>query len=230
MENIALIIGASSGVGASCLHTLSKVGFTVIGASRRIDRIQKEINKIPNDKNTHEALALDVTKNENIDKLVNYLLTKSKLPNLIVYCAGVNQYGLLQEFDKGAWYKTFSVNVKGAFDICAAFVDQLEEGSKIIIVGSTAGLKPFEGGTIYCASKAALHAFAISMREELRPKNITVSLVIPGSMNTEFWNIERPDAEELMKPDFIAKLIATVATSPEGYEISEIVARPSKEI
>jgi short-subunit dehydrogenase len=87
---------------------------------------------------------------------------------ILVYCAGINQYGLLDEHNDDAWQQTFAVNAKGAFDICTVFVPHMREGSRIIIVGSTAGLQPFEGRTIYCASKAALHAFAIALRHELR--------------------------------------------------------------
>lgn len=230
MTNIALVIGASSGVGSACLNSLSRAGCTVIGAARRVERIREQLSKLPKTEPSHEGLELDVTSVENIKALAEELFSRSMIPNILVYCAGINQHALLDEHGDGAWQQTFAVNAKGAFDICAVFIPRMREGSRIIIVGSTAGLQPFEGGTIYCASKAALHAFAIALRHELRPRNMTVSLVIPGSMSTEFWKQPRPDFDKLLSADIIGQLIATTAFAPSGSEISEIVIRPLQEL
>ena len=226
MSKIALIIGASSGVGAACMKQLAQAGYSVIGAARRVDRVRTQLVRLPGEKDCHEALTLDVTSRDDIDELVGDLVARNRVPHTIVYCAGVNQYGLIQEFDKDAWNRTFGVNTRGAFDVCAAFVPHLYKGNSIIIVGSTAGLEPFEGGTIYCASKAALHAFAVALRREVRSQGIRVCLVMPGSINTEFWDVERPDAQDLLSAESVAQLITAAALTPDQTEISEIVVRP----
>lgn len=226
MSKIALVIGASSGVGAACMRYLAQAGYSIIGAARRVERIRSQLVQLPRSEPSHEALTLDVTSRDDIYELVADLVDRNRVPETIVYCAGVNQYGLIHEFDKEAWNQAFAVNTKGAFDVCAVFLPHLCRGSSIIIVGSTAGLDPFEGGTIYCASKAALHAFAEALRRELRSQGIRVCLVIPGSINTEFWDVERPDAQDLLSAESVAQLITAAALTPEKTEISEIVVRP----
>ena len=229
MSNIALVIGASSGVGAACMEHLSQAGFSIIGAARRVERIRSQLNLFHETKLFHEAVKLDVSCREDIDRLATDLVSRAKVPNIIVYCAGTNKYGLIHEFDRNSWNNAFATNTKGAFDICAAFVPYLSKGSHIIIVGSTAGLHPFEGGTIYCASKAALHAFAVALRRELRPQGIKVCLVIPGSINTEFWDTKRSDAQDLLSANDVAQLITTAALISDKAEISEIIVQPLQE-
>lgn len=226
MSKIALVIGASSGVGAVCMRYLAQAGYCIIGAARRVENIKSQLLQLPQSDLSHEAFKLDVTSRDSIYELVDDLVSRYKVPNTIVYCAGVNQYGLIHKFDKNAWNQAFGVNTKGAFDVCAAFVPHLSKGNSIIIVGSTAGLDPFEGGTIYCASKAAVHAFAVALRRELRSQGIRVCLVMPGSINTEFWDTERPDAQDLLSAESVAQLITAAALTPEKTEISEIVVRP----
>jgi 3-hydroxy acid dehydrogenase/malonic semialdehyde reductase len=229
MSQVAMIVGASGGVGSACVSSLAQAGCTVIGAARRVQRIREQLSQLEKPEMPHEAFELDVTSRSHIEMLVAKLLSRSKMPSILVYCVGVSRFGLLGEQGDDAWQQTFAVNVRGAFDVCAAFVPHMREGNRIIIVGSTAGLQPFEGGTIYCASKAALHAFAIALRKELRPRKISVSLVIPGSIATEFWRGSRPDFDKLLTADLIGQLIAATAMAPTGSEISEIVVRPLQE-
>lgn len=230
MKKTALVVGASSGVGFACIKSLSQSGFSVMGAARRVDRIKTGIDSLQDNDAQHEAVYLDVKDETNIRNLTEDLQSRKMIPDVIIYCTGVRHYGLIDEIEKDSWFDVFAANVKGAFDLCASLVPLIKDGSKIIFVGSTAGLKPLEGGSVYCSSKAALHALALSLRDELRPRNISVSLIIPGTMNTEFWDTKRPDADDLMSPEFIAQLIATTANAPTKSEISEIVVRPITEI
>src|SRR5262245_10939383 len=170
MRQIALIIGASSGVGSACLKSLAQADCTVIGAARRVDRIREQLSALEKREPAHQAFELDVTSHTAISALAAELLSRSMAPDILIYSAGANQYGPLDEYDNDDWQRTFAVNAEGAFHVCKVFVPHMKEGSRIIFVGSTAGLQPFEEGTIYCASKAALHAFALALRHELRPR------------------------------------------------------------
>lgn len=229
-SRIALIIGASGGVGSACLKSLAEAGCTVLGAARRVGRIREQLSQLETKAGQpHEGFQLDVTSQRDIETLAAELLSRSLAPDILVYCAGVSRFGPLNQQGEEAWQQTFAVNAKGAFDICAALVPHMREGSRIVIVGSTAGLQPFGSGTVYCASKAALHAFAVALRCELRPRNITVSLVIPGSIATDFWKSPRQDFDKLLSADMIGQLIAMTATAPCGSEISEVVVKPLQE-
>jgi hypothetical protein len=229
MSDIALIIGASSGLGAACVTTFARAGFSVLGAARRVERIREVIDRLDIEVGTHEALRLDVRRRDEVGSLVAELVRVNRVPRVIVYCAGINKYGPLEEMDPEDWDDTFAVNARGAFYVCKEFATHLKSGSRIIIVGSTAGLDPFEEGAIYCASKAALHALAISLRKELNPRNIFVSLITPGSMNTEFWAAGRPDSGSLLSADAVSQLIAAVALTPEGNCVTDLTIRPAKE-
>jgi len=135
----------------------------------------------------HAALPGDVTDHEAIDQVIRQLQSRQWTPDVVLYCAGVGQFGPVEKTSEQHWHHLFAVNVTGAFRMCAALAPLLPAGASVLLVGSTAGLAPFADGGAYCASKAALHAFAASLRQELRVRQIAVSLILPESMATPFW-------------------------------------------
>lgn len=226
MKATALVVGASSGLGAALLAHLAEEGFRVIGVSRKLELIRQHLSVIFPCNGTHEAHALDVTSHEAIQLLVDDLRARARIPELLVYAAGVNRYGSVSALSHCDWNQAFAVNVRGAFDFCRAIVPHMALGSRIILVCSTAGFSTFEGGTVYCASKAALHSFGTALRAELKARKIAVCLVFPGSMNTPFWTTPREDAQDLLSPVSVARVIVRVACGLDAGQTFELVLRP----
>lgn len=226
-KKLALIVGASSGLGLACIKSFSEKGYNVIGVARRNNKIAEymELNSI-----SGFSSKLDVRNIEDIEDLCKQFEKNKQWPNAIIYCAGINHYAALDSMSEDDWNNAFHTNVRGAFTLLRKLVPSISNGSRIVLVGSTAGLNPFEWGTIYCATKTALHGFASALREELRPRKISVTLFMPGSMPTDFWSKEREDKDELLPVDYAAELIVHAVEAPPQAEVSEIIVRPLTEI
>ncbi len=226
-EKTALIVGASSGLGLACIEAFSSKGYQVIGTARRNEKIVEFISKYSIN---GLAIKLDVQNSEDILNLHRQFADNDLWPHIIVYCAGINRYAAIESMTDDDWNEVFQINTRGVFTLLRSLLPSISDGSRIVLVGSTAGLRPFEWGTVYCASKTALHGFASALREELRPRKISVTLFMPGSMPTEFWTEQRDDIDELLPVDYAAELIVYAVEAPPQAEVSEIIVRPLTEI
>ncbi|HYE55078.1 MAG TPA: SDR family oxidoreductase, partial [Chitinophagaceae bacterium] len=170
-KDIVLIIGASSGLGLACFETFLEKGYQVVGASRR-----------PAPTNGRGiSMQVDVRKEADIKALHAAFLSQNRWPRVIVYCTGQGTFGPVKNYAETNWDNIFQTNVRGAFAVMGCFTPHMQEGSRIVLVGSTAARRPFKSGSVYVGSKAALHAYAAALREELRSRRISVTLCIPGT-------------------------------------------------
>ena len=123
-----------------------------------------------------------------------------------------------------------NTNLRGVFFAIRAFAPAMVEarGGHIINISSLAGRNPLPGGAIYSASKWGLNGLSYSLAEELRAYNIRVSVVSPGSVNTEFTPHEGHDPKRMLTPDDVAHAVATLVTQQPQSFISEILLRPTQ--
>jgi 3-oxoacyl-[acyl-carrier protein] reductase len=176
------------------------------------------------------AEQMDVRSPSSVFDCGNRLKADDVILDGLVYAAGINAYAPIDELDEGNWDEVFQVNVRGAFTAMRAFGSLLASGARLIFVGSTAALNPFAGGTIYCASKAALAAMAAALRDEWRPRGVQVTLLMPGSMPTNFWPQPRLDQDQLLPVEFVADLVGQILSAPAQAVLSDITVQPFKEI
>lgn len=228
--SVVLIVGASSGLGAACAFKFAHAGMTIVGAARRWERVATAISQLPAADPSHLAVPLDVQSCVQIETVCRDLVARELVPDIVLYTAGVNRFGPLAEIGADAWDEAYAVNVRGAYLLCRELAPNLRRGAKILLVGSTAALDPFEEGTAYCSSKAALHALAVVLRRELSQRDIGVTLVVPGSMNTEFWKTPRSDAASLLDSGSVADLILALTRMPPAAITTDVVIRPPQEL
>ncbi len=238
---IVFITGASSGIGMESAKAFARKGCKLILTARRIDRIKILAEELLKEFGTESlTLPLDVRKKEEVFTLFEKLPDDWKKIDILLNNAGVGK-GLspLHESDPEGWDEMIDTNVKGLLFVTKSVSNlMIKNGSgHIINVGSVAGREVYPNGNVYCATKFAVNALTKAMRVELYDKNIRVTTVDPGMVETEFSLIRFDGDEERAKnvykgmtplsPADIADTIIFCATRPAHVNISEVVIYPS---
>jgi len=238
---IVFITGASSGIGMESAKAFAREGCKLILTARRIDRINILASELLNEFGTESlTLPLDVKKKEDVFTLFEKLPDDWKKIDILLNNAGMGK-GLspLHESDPEGWDEMIDTNVKGLLFVTKSVSNlMIKNGSgHIINVGSVAGREVYPNGNVYCATKFAVNALTKAMRVELYDKNIRVTTVDPGMVETEFSLIRFDGDEERAKnvykgmtplsPADIADTIIFCATRPAHVNISEVVIYPS---
>ena len=231
---LAVITGASSGIGAATAELLASNGFQVIAAARRIDRLQDLADKNKN----IEALQLDVTDQNSVDQFVKTLANRP-VSVLINNAGGAFDSISIDKADPEIWQKTYEVNVVGVLRITKALLPNLRSNgsSHIVVVTSTAGHGVYENGGSYTSAKHAELAFTQTLRLELNGEPIRVTEIAPGMVKTEEFSLNRlgnAAAAEKVYEGVAAPLTATdIAEAirwsvmlPEHVNIDSMIVRP----
>jgi NADP-dependent 3-hydroxy acid dehydrogenase YdfG len=239
MDKIALITGATSGIGKATAYELAKVGFKLILCGRRneiLGALEKDLNKIT----LTTSLCFDVSDNLEVNRSISSLPKKWKNINVLINNAG-NAHGmdLFQDGNIDDWDKMIDINVKGLMYVTKAIIDNMIENSSghIINIGSLAGREVYPKGNIYCASKYAVKAISQSLRLDLNKHNIKVSEINPGLVETSFSDVrfkgDKSKAKNVYKgykalqANDIAEIISFVISRPKHVNIADLLVLPS---
>jgi NADP-dependent 3-hydroxy acid dehydrogenase YdfG len=226
----AVVTGASSGIGAAAAERLAKEGFEVVLGARRADPLEEVASRCGG-----RPVALDVTDPGSVTAFAQAIPEASVLVNNAGLALGLEPVAELDEERVKTMWKT---NVLGLIRVTQALLPKLEASGSghIVNIGSTAALETYRGGGGYTSSKHAVRALTRTLRLELLGKNVRVTEIDPGMVETEFSSVrfdgdqERADkVYEGMEPltdDDIADCIAWVVTRPAHVNIDEIVVRP----
>lgn len=229
---VAVVTGASSGIGAASARRLAAQGFHVFAAARRLDRIEALAAEI-----NGTAVACDVTDDAQVAALASTVGEQCDL--LVNNAGGALGQEPVAEADLAAWQTMFATNVLGAAAVTKALLPALitAEG-QIIFVTSVAADGPYEGGAGYCGAKAAERMIPGAMRLELVDQPVRIAEISPGMVQTEEFALTRyaGDTERAAKvyagvPDplsaeDIAECIAWVAARPAHVNIDRMTVRP----
>jgi NADP-dependent 3-hydroxy acid dehydrogenase YdfG len=239
MDKIALITGATSGIGKATAYELAKVGFKLILCGRRneiLGALEKDLNKIT----LTTSLCFDVSDNLEVNRSISSLPKKWKNINVLINNAG-NAHGmdLFQDGNIDDWDKMIDINVKGLMYVTKSIIDNMIENSNghIINIGSLAGREVYPKGNIYCASKYAVKAISQSLRLDLNKHNIKVSEINPGLVETSFSDVrfkgDKSKAKNVYKgykalqANDIAEIISFVISRPKHVNIADLLVLPS---
>lgn len=228
---VAVVTGASSGIGAATARRLAADGFTVVLGARRMDRLMALAGEIGG-----RAVELDVTSAESVASVVAGL---DRVDVLVNNAGGAFDAAPVAEADLDSWAKSFDVNVLGAVRLTKALLPALRASGAgdVVFVGSTAGLVSYEGGASYTAAKHGVHTLAETLRLELVGEPVRIVEIAPGMVRTEEFALNRsgdPAAaaavyrgvrEPLVAED-VADCIAWAVTRPHHVNIDLMVVRP----
>ena len=230
-NRVALITGASSGIGAATVRALAAQGFETVAAARRLERCERLAHEVGG-----RAVRLDVSDPESVSSLAAQLPTL----DLIVHSAG-GALGLesIAQADARHWREMYESNVLGLVRVTKALLPLLRRGRdpQIVILGSVAGVEAYEGGGGYTAAKHAAHAVAQTLRLELLADGIRVTEVALGLVETEFSLVRfEGDAERAaevyrgldpLQAGDVADLIAFCVTRPGHVDIDYVAIKPT---
>jgi NADP-dependent 3-hydroxy acid dehydrogenase YdfG len=237
---VALVTGASSGIGAATALELAKAGATVALAARRADRLAGLVAQIEGLGGKAIALAGDMAVEAEAVKAVEDTVAQLGRIDILINSAGVMQAGGIQGADLAEFRRVYEINVFGTLYTCAAAVPHMiaQGEGDIINITSLAGRKGGPETNAYSGSKHAANSMTDAMRQELGGKNIRVSILMPGATTTEVANnISNPNWREAIKahvgkegavkPEEIGQTIVFMLSLPRNAHISEISVRPT---
>ncbi|MDR3694743.1 SDR family oxidoreductase [Mucilaginibacter sp.] len=241
MTKIALITGATSGIGEACAHLFAREHYNLILTGRRGDRLEKLAKKLNAKYNTEIAVcAFDVRDREQVISNLQELPAKWKKVNVLINNAGLSQ-GLdpIQDGSQDDWDTMIDTNVKGFLYVSKVVSNWMIEHKTghIINLGSIAGKEVYPNGNVYCATKAAVDALNKGMRIDLVAHGIRVTAIHPGAVETEFSEVRfKGDKERAKKvydgfqplnADDIAETIWFVVSRPAHVNINELTIMPT---
>lgn len=227
---VAVVTGASAGIGAATAERLAHDGFDVILGARRVDKLEEIAERCGG-----RALSLDVTDGSSVEAFAAEVERVDLLVNNAGLALGRDPIAQLSEEDTETMWQT---NVMGLLRVTRALLPKLEaaDASHIVNIGSIAGIETYAGGAGYTASKHAVHAITRTLRLELVGKRIRITEVLPGLVETEFSLVRfNQDAAKAAKPyegirpltaEDIADCIAWAVSRPSHVNVDEIVVRP----
>ena len=240
MENkIALITGATSGIGKASALTLAKMGFDIIATGRREDRLEELGNELSPDVR-FLPLVFDVREREKVGEILGSLSADWSEIDVLINNAG-NAHGMdpIQTGSLDDWDAMMDINVKGLLYVSKAIITGMTErkSGMIINIGSIAGKEVYPNGNVYCGSKHAVDAITKGMRIDLNPFGIRVVGIHPGMVETEFSLVrfkgDETRAESVYKgfepllAQDIADIVEFAVSRPPHVVLADIVVLPT---
>lgn len=234
---IAIVTGASSGIGEATAKMLGDRGVKLMLAARREERLKDLVSKIEQNGGTATYQTVDVTKLDRVRDLAQKTLDKYGKIDIMINNAGLMPLSMLEKLRVDEWDTTIDVNIKGVLYGIAAVLPHMQSAKSghIINISSVAGHKVFPGGAVYCASKFAVRAISEGLRQEIGG-DIRCTIISPGAVVTELSDsIKDPDAsanigqvyQTAIDPDAIARAIIFAIEQPAEVDINEILVRPT---
>jgi NAD(P)-dependent dehydrogenase (short-subunit alcohol dehydrogenase family) len=222
---VALVTGASRGIGAATAGALAGAGARVLLAARPSADLDRVAAALPG------ALAVptDVRDPAAVERLVAAAADLGG-PDVLVHAAGLGVFAPLQESQLAEWDETLEVNLRAAYLLCRAALPGMRARGRghVFTIVSIAGVRAFAGAGAYCASKFGLLGFTRVLAEEVRRDGIKVTAVVPGAVDTPFWERAGGDfaRERMLRPEDVASAILFAATAPPGVHHDEIHVMP----
>jgi NADP-dependent 3-hydroxy acid dehydrogenase YdfG len=247
-NKVAIVTGASSGIGYATSLALSKAGIRVAVGARRMDRLQeieKQIVRNGDERRGGEEeifiqRKLDVTSKSDCDSFVDTVARKWGRVDILINNAGLMPLSHFKNCKVEEWEQMIDVNIKGVLYCTSAVIPYMldKKSGHIVNISSVAGRIVFAGGSVYCATKHAITAFSEGLRKELSPEyNIRVTCIEPGAVSTELLEtitdesmskfIESSKNMERLQSEDVANAILYAIQAPNHVNVNEILMRPT---
>jgi NADP-dependent 3-hydroxy acid dehydrogenase YdfG len=244
---VALVTGASSGIGEATAKRLAAEGAAVAVGARRVDRLESLVAEIADAGGTAVAIEADVTDRAQAEDLVERTVKTLGRLDTVVNNAGVMLLGPALDAPIEEWERMVDLNVKGLLYVAKAALPHLlkfaDEGPRMVTdlvnISSVAGRRARAGAAVYNATKFGVGAFSEALRQEVTERHVRVSLVEPGAVATELSSHNRPEVLEEIKGRFgevermeatdIAETISFIVTRPRHMAINEVLVRPTEQ-
>jgi NADP-dependent 3-hydroxy acid dehydrogenase YdfG len=233
---VAVVTGASAGIGAACARALAQQGADMVVTARRGNRLEALVAELRDLGVEAHAVAGDARNEETARLVVGSAVRSFGRIDILVNNAGVGNYKDLVDTTAADYDELMDSNLRSTFLFTRHVVPHMLERREgtVLMISSMAGRYGFAGQAVYCASKFAQVGFAQSLDRELRPGGIKVGVICPGGVKTEFA-IGRGRTEEgvaasaMLEPEDVAGAVVLACTQPAGSRIIEIQMRTMAE-
>ncbi len=239
-DKVAIITGASSGIGFATALALSKAGAKVAIGARRVDKLEALAKKISDNGGEVFYQKLDVTQKLECDNFAKAVLEKWGSIDILVNNAGLMPLSFFKSLKIDEWDRMIDVNIKGVLYSTASVISHMKEkkSGHIVNISSVAGRIVFPAGSVYCATKHAIAAFSEGLRQEFSVRsNIRVTSIEPGAVATELTDtitdeslkgfVENTKKMQALQANDIANAILFAVDSPSYVNVNEILIRPT---
>jgi NADP-dependent 3-hydroxy acid dehydrogenase YdfG len=247
-NKVAIVTGASSGIGYATSLALSKAGIRVAVGARRMDRLQELEKQFVRNGGERRGVEgeifiqrkLDVTSKSDCDSFVDTVARKWGRIDILINNAGLMPLSHFKNCKVKEWEQMIDVNIKGVLYCTSAVIPYMldKKSGHIVNISSVAGRIVFAGGSVYCATKHAITAFSEGLRKELSPEyNIRVTCIEPGAVSTELLEtitdesmskfIEASKSMERLQSEDIANAILYAIQAPNHVNVNEVLLRPT---
>ena len=236
---VALVTGASSGIGSATALALAGAGARVALGARRTDRLAQLEAKIRAEGGDAMSCGLDVAQRPQCEAFVKAAMDRWGAIDILVNNAGLMPLSFLKSLKVDEWEQMVDVNIKGVLFCTAAVLEHMRKRKTghIVNISSVAGRVVFPAGSVYCATKYAVNAFTEGLRQELSARsNIRVTCIEPGVVATELVNtitdrslrefVENTKRMEALRAEDIADSVLYAVGSPPHVNVNEILIRP----
>ena len=246
-ETVALVTGASSGIGDATARALARHGAAVAVVARRRDRLDELAGKISEDGGDALVIEADVGAEDQARAAVEQTVSDLGRLDILVNNAGVMLLGPIKDAPLEEWERMLAVNVAGLLYCAHAALPHLlraaQDGPRqvadLVNISSVAGRVARVGSGVYNLTKFGVGAFSESLRQEVTERHVRVSLVEPGAVSTELASHNRPEIREQiaqtfgdverLEADDIADAIAYIVTRPRRVAVNELLIRPTEQ-
>jgi 3-oxoacyl-[acyl-carrier protein] reductase len=228
---VAVITGAGRGIGAAIARTLAHLGATAVLCGRTQSTLDSTAQAILDAGGKTEVIPCDVTVLHQMEYASARVDSTFGRLDILVNNAGVAGHNeALHNLPPEDWDRILNTNLRGVYFAIRAFAPLMIRayGGHIINISSLAAKNPLRDGAAYAASKWGLNGLSYSVAEELRGHNIRVSVVCPGSVETELGPHSGKDPSKMLQPDDVAHAVAALVTQAPRSFMSEILLRPTQ--
>ena len=228
---VALITGAGRGIGAAIARQLAALGSTTVLCGRTQSSLEETARTIHELGGRTEVIPCDVTVLHQLEYAATRVESTFGRVDVLVNNAGVGGFSeLLHALPPDQWDRILNTNLRGVYYAIRAFAPLMirARSGHIINISSLAGKNALPKGAAYAASKWGLNGLTYSVAEELRPHNVRVSVICPGSVDTELSPHTGKDPKKMLQPDDVAHAVAMLVTQAPQSFMSEILLRPTQ--
>ncbi len=226
-SKIAIVSGASSGLGRAISSALIENDVVVYGLARDLKKLN-EVKKVLGA--NFIPVQLDISVQEDVDTWLDSTFSSNNLPNILINNAGVGGFGKINELPTEQWHKMMQVNLNGMYYLTSGVVPLIKQNKlngHIVNIGSILGTVGREEGTAYCTSKFGVQGFSEALFKELRHDRIKVTCINPGSIATDFFKETGIVAnDKMLQASDMANTLIHILNTPDNMLINTITIRP----
>ena len=234
-SKIALVTGASRGIGAAIADKLGTAGYIVVGTATSQSGADKISQRLTDAKSVGAGMVLDVTQAESIEQLLKSVIEMFGAPTILVNNAGITKDNILMRMKEDEWLDVVNTNLTAVFRLCKACVRPMTKArwGRIVNISSVVGSMGNSGQSNYSASKAGVEGFGRALAKEIGSRSITVNTVAPGFIDTDMTR-DLPEANKdallsqiplarLGMPSEIAAVVSFLVSDAAGYITGETI-------